>query len=538
MPSQSDPTAQTLLGHLTDPKGAHELSDLTVNGVPADAALAAQYEVITEPGFLPHAPIPRGGDATVVANVAYGFPFSVPSSFRVRRARIRVATRAGNVSAGITDLSGNRLSTSTEIAASPAGASEFAMQPAVIGRGVVNGWVSGSSSSLSLGQNSTYGDIVGGLSKTSSHPIPATLTSPAPAVPAFCLTFLSDDKTPLVGTHAREALTISVLGQFSTTKLYGVSQVNGHWVTSTDHGDTWTDEIYSPASSFPFSAIGDMIVTSTHMFCASSATGAVSRAPKDNFNTWTTITPPGMPTSTRARPYTLLHNGTFLYYGTYNQQTVAGDCKVYRSADNGDTWTEVLDVTDGRHIHAVQCDATTTDIFVTVGDAGYGGEGLYYSSTSGAAASFTKISSNRYGIAMAFPATISNVQRRILMEGDGANEPHVVGYYRALVGTPSLTDPIVWPDTSPADGGGSWSGTGRGIKLDTNNNLWFFSTAENGAAGTRDALWVCKGPWHTTPVLVEELTGNVPLAYYRTFESGTYMLNFRSRWPRLKFADQ
>jgi hypothetical protein len=43
MPSQSDPTAQTLLGHLTDTKGAHELSDLTVDGVPADVALAAQY---------------------------------------------------------------------------------------------------------------------------------------------------------------------------------------------------------------------------------------------------------------------------------------------------------------------------------------------------------------------------------------------------------------------------------------------------------------------------------------------------------------
>jgi hypothetical protein len=53
MPSQSDPTAQTLLGHLTDTKGAHELSDLTVDGVPADVALAAQYAPLTS-GHLYH----------------------------------------------------------------------------------------------------------------------------------------------------------------------------------------------------------------------------------------------------------------------------------------------------------------------------------------------------------------------------------------------------------------------------------------------------------------------------------------------------
>ena len=47
MPSQGDPTAQTLLGHLTDRAGAHAAADLTVDerglGDDLDAALASQF---------------------------------------------------------------------------------------------------------------------------------------------------------------------------------------------------------------------------------------------------------------------------------------------------------------------------------------------------------------------------------------------------------------------------------------------------------------------------------------------------------------
>lgn len=47
MPTAGDPTAQTLLGHLTDRAGAHDIADLNVDerglGTEVEAALSAQY---------------------------------------------------------------------------------------------------------------------------------------------------------------------------------------------------------------------------------------------------------------------------------------------------------------------------------------------------------------------------------------------------------------------------------------------------------------------------------------------------------------
>jgi hypothetical protein len=496
--------------------------------------------IVVESNSLPSTPLSRTVDAALAANRADGQPVSVRRSVKVNRARLRVGAQSGDLSVGVYDSAFARRVTSGAVGLGPPGALEVALPPTTLKPGQFSLWLSMSDAIGTVGVNGTAGDLVGGMKVSSgAHPLPATLTGIVPLSQIPCVQLLAADATPLSAStvYARTDIGVSVIGQrTSNGRLYGVNATNGHWVYSDTNGTTWTDTGQSPSVN-PGGSVIELVFHSTFMYAVTIA-GKVWRNTIDTFTGWTDVSVSATPAGTTGRPGICVSNGTYLFYGNYNS-TLPGDAYVWRSADDGTTWVEVLHVATARHVHAIAPDpANLAHIFATLGDASQAGNGLYYSASNGAAASFVRISSNRYGINLAFPPAVSGVPARIILEGDGVAQPHLLSYYLALAGaTDFKTDPLVWPDTAPASGA-SWAGTARSLAVTSEGNIVWISTAENGAVGTRDGLWMARGPWFTTPVLLEELTGAVWPSYGRTYESGAYLLNYRYRMLRPKFAGQ
>jgi hypothetical protein len=67
----------------------------------------------------------------------------------------------------------------------------------------------------------------------------------------------------------------------------------------------------------------------------------------------------------------------------------------------------------------------------------------------------------------------------------------------------------------------SWAGSGHGIKVTANGDLFYITTGEGCSIGARDGVWIARGPHFTTAVLLEDLTGQVTgWNYSKTFEVG------------------
>lgn len=351
--------------------------------------------------------------------------------------------------------------------------------------------------------------------------------------------------------YARVEMNINALGKHAGSgRIYGSSPINGHWTTSDDNGGTWTDRTFSPVSAAP-TGIGSscvmMVITDTYMFAVGTA-GLVFRAAKDVWNAWTDVTPSGVPANTIGRPDVLHHNGAALLYtnygtaGSYGTQPGPG-AYVWVSTDNGATWSANLSLSNARHGHAISSDSAGV-IYVTIGDSGgtppWTQHGMYRSTNNGA--TFTRLdplNPTYYGIGMVHPPAVSGVPDRVITEGDGPNPPHLMAWNKTLdtPGSSSLT-PCLWPDTSSA--AGSWRGTGRGIALTAEGNILFVSTSEGGATGTREGVWLAKGPWFDRCVLLEEVSGALGVTWIvnRGISAGPYVLNGRMRLTVPKFQGQ
>ena len=333
-----------------------------------------------------------------------------------------------------------------------------------------------------------------------------------------------DSLTPC--SYSRTGLGVTVMGQ-KGSRLYAVNGSTGHYVYSNDNGNTWTDTRVSPVVVTPKAR--QLVFHGASQFAATED-GKIFRTAGDTWNNWQEVSVPIRPPGTTYRADDLTSNGTYLYYGNYNDTTNEGG-HVYRSADQGASWTEVLSVPNARHVHAVRADPTdSAHIFVNMGDDHYAGLGLWYSSASGDPGTFVHLSSNCYGIDFAFPSGSS----LILMEGDGKNAPYILGYDRANLDTPSSTQPLIWPPDA------SWKGTARSIFVTSEGNLFWISTGENGRAGTRDGVWMARGPTlsaSSTLVLLEEITGH-GWFYGKTYEAGPYLFNDGFRILRPKFRGQ
>ena len=81
----------------------------------------------------------------------------------------------------------------------------------------------------------------------------------------------------------------------------------------------------------------------------------------------------------RAQSFTETRNGT-IFFGTYGEAAL-----IYRSTDFGRTWNLLINVSGARHVHFIQADPNSENVYVSLGDnlPGYTVFGLFRLSTDG-----------------------------------------------------------------------------------------------------------------------------------------------------------
>jgi|GEM_PF-5988462 len=304
-------------------------------------------------------------------------------------------------------------------------------------------------------------------------------------------------------TYLREDIGVSIMG-CAGARLYGVSLASGHWCYSDDQSATWRDAGSAPITC-PGTNAGIQLVFHQQFMILITTDGRLYRAPRDAWAAWADISVPDRPADTRGRYDSLASVDGALLYGNYNN-SLPGGAFVWRSTDDGATWDEVLTVPAARHVHCIVADGRT--VYATLGDSAQLGAGLYQSDDAGL--SWRRIAADRYGINMVVHPS------GLLIEGDGPHQPHIIGYADGAL------QPVITPDPL-------WQGTARGICLTDAGDLWYISTAEGGAVGTRDGLWTARGPWFSQAVLREDLTGAMWPAYTKTYACGPYLFNYRYR---------
>lgn len=328
--------------------------------------------------------------------------------------------------------------------------------------------------------------------------------------------------TPIVVNTTIASVVWSGINQ-ATGKLYGVKVSNGHFATSVDGGTTVVDQTYSPSVFTPNVIAFEF--DSTYMY-AYTSDGKIFRAPLDTFNSWTNVSAP-TPAATTGRPGSLCAVGSgVLLYGNYNADAVTPPgnvgAHVYRSTNAGASWTEVLTIAGGRHVHAIRVSSVTGYAWVTVGDAGYVGRGLYKSMDNGA--TWTYMSSNIYGIDMVFAPGSGHRPGLVVLEGDGSNQPHLMAFpENGLPG--DNTYPLVPFSGAPGDVGTN-RGTVRGIGLTPNGDVVYFTTTEGGGVGTHAGIYIAQAPDFANTFLLKDTTGAEPVFYAHTVFANGLALNY------------
>lgn len=363
------------------------------------------------------------------------------------------------------------------------------------------------------GTDSAISEAVAALSSTYGR-IGSLVAPPAPITSAVPI--------------AASTVTVSVIGYDAATgTFYGTNSSNGHYVTSPDL-NTWTDRTYSPSTYTP-SVIGWQF-DATYMYAYSSA-AKVWRAPLGVFNAWTEITPAVGPLTTGRVGVLAALGGGVLLFGNYT--SAAGDgAHVWRSTDAGATWTQVLTLAAAKHVHAIRRNPTTGNIWATVGDAGFAGLGLYKSADNGL--TWSLMSSNDYGIDIAFIPSAGPWPALVLLEGDGINRPHIMAFPED--GAPGDdTFPLVWGWSGATTDPLVWRGTTRGITVLPGNHLLWYTTTEAGAVGVRSGVFVAQAPDYQRVILLKETTGAEP-SYGATFATATYVQNLQRRYATPTFG--
>jgi hypothetical protein len=332
--------------------------------------------------------------------------------------------------------------------------------------------------------------------------------------------------TPITVT----AITQAVLGQDSATKLlYGVDSANGHYVTSVD-GVTWTDRTHSLSTYTPNMVAMEFDTTYMYAICSD---GKLYRSALNVFDGWSEISVAGRGALTSGRPGSLCPVGSdVLLYGNYT--TGDGDgAHIWRSTDAGTNWTEVLVYAGGKHVHAIRRNAATGVIWASLGDTGFTGIGLHKSTDGGA--TWTYMSSSRYGIDMEFVPALDSRRAQVILEADGANERHLVSFQQdAGAGEPTN---FLTKYNSRYGEAMNLVGTTRGIGLCPTGDVIYFATTEGGAVGDTAGIFVTASPKLNSHVMMKNTTGAEPVYYGHTYIVNGLVFNYRSRFVMPQFSN-
>ena len=347
-------------------------------------------------------------------------------------------------------------------------------------------------------------------------------------------------------------MSVICIGQDTDTDdLWGVNQATNKYATSTDHGATWTDGPSRSSNPTMTAGAGIMDFLSAGPYAVLvNDKGQLFRCAKTSmFSGWSPDIAPtdaragtglGIPSGTTGRVHTFATNdittGTegqsVWLYGNYNAATLPGPgAGIWRSTNYGSTWTRVLWVSTARHLHAIAFDPDDLNVvYATIGDSVESavGGGLYKSTDAGA--TWTKISADRYGISMAFVPAIDQIPPRVMQEGDGVYQAHVFSYDQER-NPDNKIDPAVWWEDD-------WQGSARAICYTPQGNLIYATLSEGGATGTRDGLWIARGPYFDSVRLLTEYTGGTIPAWRRSIISGDYFINGTIRALIPRFRDQ
>lgn len=310
------------------------------------------------------------------------------------------------------------------------------------------------------------------------------------------------------------------------SRLYALSAA-GRLIASDTFGQTWVDTGSKLDASNPPRGL---VFTGKQVY-AYTRYGRILRSPLGDALDWTDVSvpsnaPPYLPPGTNWRPDVLTATSTHLFYGSYHDSNTHG-AHVYRSADGGAHWQEVLTVPEplARHVHSVRADPRNPHgVFATIGDMrdGATGVGLYYSAADGAPGTFKQISSNLVGTDLIFP----NSGDRFFVEADGP-----VGHYPSILSRrwsdlgKNMALDVQIPRVE------SWGGTTLAATMTANEDLVWANTTENGVHGSKEGVWFAAGPNYNAPRLLEDITAKRDEwpVLDRTLAIGIYLFNGSNR---------
>lgn len=201
---------------------------------------------------------------------------------------------------------------------------------------------------------------------------------------------------------------------------------------------------------------------------------------------------------------------------------IGSDAVVHRSGDGGASWSSTdLGGAGTRHVHAVHFDPGDDSIaWVTVGDDVGSPRGLYRSTDAGQ--SWSLVAFTQYPIDFDFLS-----DHTFVGEGDGIGTPHIVTW-RPENGT-TFMEAVTPAMAESATGQADWRGTTRGLCVLNADSIFYTTTAEQGATGTRWGIWRATRSGDTwTPYLLEEL-GARWMVMGRGIHMGSFLLCYKHR---------
>ena len=312
---------------------------------------------------------------------------------------------------------------------------------------------------------------------------------------------------------------------------YGVTDSNT-WATTVDGvaiTDTAIPALYGEQPVIDLHADGDGFVL--HTAAAIDAAGIPSGSGTiwvgATLDAMTNITPTvNWTAGTCGRPSVVTRSpGGVILVGQYSYTNA--DAYLHRSADGGQTWTwrNLQDATLGagvtRHVHAVHFDPRNGNIaWATVGDDPGAPRGLYRSTDAGQ--TWTLMAASEYPIDFGFLS-----DGTFVAEGDGKRRPHIVTW--AAGQGPTFTSAITPAMAETSTWQTDWRGTTRGLTILNADTIFYTTTAEEGAVGTRWGIWRgvrTDGVW--VPTLLEELASRW-MVMGKGIHMGSFLLCYRFR---------